>query len=145
MIYSDPRQALVFALNISSASPAGEVNCNPDPGPSTTVKDHLSVSGNHLHILASETCTIPNPIHISPYSFALHMCPPLDDALLSPKIAVYSIDIDGREEPARNTPLRALDGHGLEFGLVIMVHPAFGDAVLEVGTSTSIEVGEDLF
>ena len=125
MIYSDPRQALVFALNMSSASPAGEVNCNPDPGPSATVKDHLSVSGNHLHILASETCTIPNPVHISPYSFALHMCPPPDNAPPSPKIAVYSIDIDGREEPARNTPLRALDGRGPEFGPVIMVYLAF--------------------
>jgi len=145
MIYSDPRQALVFALNISSASPAGEVNCNPDPGPSTTVEDYLSISGNHLHILASETCTIPNPIHISPYSFALHICPPLEDAPPSPKIAVYSIDIDGREEPARNTPFRVLHDRGPEFGLLILVHPAFGDAVLEVGTSTSIEAGEGLF
>jgi len=93
----------------------------------------------------SETCTIPNPIYISPYSFALHMCPPLDDALPSPKIAVYSINIDGREELARNICLRALDGCGPEFGPVIMVHPVFGDAVLEVRTSTPIEAEEDLF
>ena len=145
MIYSDPRQALVFALNMSSASPAGEVDCNPDPGPSTTVEDRLSISRNHLHLLASETCALPNLIPISPYSLPSHMCPSPDDAPPSPKIAVYSIDIDGREEPARNTPLRALDGRGPEFGPVIMVHPAFGDAVLEVGTSTPIEAGEDLF
>jgi len=145
MIYSDPRQVLVFALNMSSASPVGEVNYNSDLGPSTTVKDHLSISGNHLHILASETCTISNPVYILPYSFALHMCPLLDDALPSPKIAVYSINIDSREELARNTPLRVLNSCGLEFGPVIMMHPVFGDAVLEVGTSTPIEAGENLF
>jgi len=73
------------------------------------------------------------------------MCLFLNNASPSPKIAVYSIDIDGRKELARNTPLRALDGYGLEFRPVIMLHPTFGDTVLEVGKSIPIKVREDFF
>ena len=63
------------------------------------------------------------------------MCPSLDDAPPSPKIAVYSIDIECKEEQARNTSFRVLHGHGPEPGPLILVHPAFGDTVLEVRTS----------
>ena len=97
IIYSDPRQAFIFALNILSISPVEEINCNPDPGPFITIKDYLSISRNHLYILASETCTIPNLIYILPYLFALYICFSLNNALSSLKIAVYSINIDDRK------------------------------------------------
>jgi len=138
MIYSDPRQALAFALNMSSASPAGEVDCNPDPGPSTTVEDHLSISRNHDF---SYIYWPQKPAHSQiPFLFRhtrlpRTCAPSLDDAPPSPKIAVYSIDIECKEEPARNTPFRVLHGRGPELGPLILVHPAFGDAVLEVRTS----------
>ena len=146
IIYPDPRQAFIFALNIIlSVSPAEEINCNPNPGPFITIKYYLSISRNHLHILASEICTIPNLIHILPYSFALYICLSLNNALPSLKIAVYSINIDGRKELARNISLRVLDGCGLEFRLLIIVYLTFRDVVLEVRTLTPIEAKEGLF
>lgn len=67
----------------------------------------------------------------------------LDNALSSPKIDVYFINIECKKE--RNIFLIVLYSHGPKFRPLILVHPAFGDVVLKVGILTPIEIGEGLF
>jgi len=69
----------------------------------------------------------------------------LNNALPSLKIAIYSINIDGRKELARNISLRVLDGCGLEFRLLIMVYLTSRDVVLKVRILTPIKAEEGLF